>query len=63
MRDTWTGSGVNSKHVFLYFECDTCDQAQALDGQTDDLGHVAYAECPECKSELQQYIWGSEEED
>ena len=63
MRDTWIGSGVLSKDVFMYFDCDNCGTAQALEGQTDDGGHMAYATCPNCKASLEQYIWGSEEDD
>lgn len=48
MRDTWIGSGVLAKDVHLSFYCLDCDETYDLDGQTDDGGYIAYADCPRC---------------
>lgn len=62
MRDTWYGSGINVKDIYTYFDCDDCDETYMLDGVTDDGGHMAYAECPDCKRMLEEYIGGWEKD-
>jgi DNA-directed RNA polymerase subunit RPC12/RpoP len=62
MRETWTGSGVNSKDVYTYFDCADCKNTFMLDGLTDDGRHMAYAECPDCKTMLEKYVGGWEKD-
>ena len=60
MRDTWIGSGVNSRDVVVEFDCNRCNFSGELDAQTDDTRNMAYAVCPVCKEDLEQYIYSEE---
>ena len=62
MRDTWMGSGVNSRDILETFDCTNCNATYLLDAVTDDGGHMAYAECPDCKMMLEKYIQKYEED-
>ena len=55
------GSGIYSEDYTGEFYCSECEKEFELDGSTDDWGNVAYAECPECKSELEKELPSKEE--
>lgn len=56
------GSGVNSRDLLEVFDCADCSVTYLLDAVTDDGGHMAYAECPDCKRMLEKYIQKYEED-
>lgn len=47
------GSGIYAEDYTGTFYCSDCDKEFELDGTTDDYGHYAGAECPECGKELE----------
>ena len=57
MRDTWIGSGIYAKDVYMTFNCVRCEEEVDLDGQTNDTQDVAYAQCPKCHDYLEEYLW------
>jgi transcription elongation factor Elf1 len=52
MRETWTGSGINSDTMEREFTCLSCGWEGEAVGTTDDNGFMLYAECPNCKYEM-----------
>jgi transcription initiation factor IIE alpha subunit len=50
------GSGIYSADYTGTFTCSECEKDYELDGQTNDWGTTAYAECPDCGSELELEI-------
>lgn len=47
------GSGIYARDYTAVFFCSDCEDEYSLDGTTDDYGHIAYAECPDCKRVLE----------
>lgn len=47
------GSGIDSEDYTAWFFCSHCDEEMELDGQSDDYGIIATAECPKCRSTLE----------
>ena len=47
------GSGIYSEDYSGAFYCSECDKEFELDGQTNDTGTMAYADCPKCETELE----------
>ena len=47
------GSGIYSETYTGTFTCSECEKDYELDGDTNDWGTVAYADCPDCGSELE----------
>lgn len=47
------GSGIYQEDYSGIFYCADCDDEYELDGQTDDWGHQAFAECPDCQKQLE----------
>jgi hypothetical protein len=50
------GSGIYAEDYSGIFYCDNCEDEFVLDGQTDDWGHNASAECPDCGAILNKEI-------
>lgn len=50
------GSGIYAEDYSGVFYCDNCEDEFSLDGQTDDWGHEASAECPDCQAILTKEI-------
>lgn len=50
------GSGIFSEEYKGTFFCPTCEDEYSLEGQTDDFGVEAYAECPDCGETLTKEI-------
>jgi transcription elongation factor Elf1 len=55
------GSGIYSEDYTGDFYCSECDKEHELDGSTDDWGHTAYAECPDCGADLEKELPSREE--
>jgi transcription elongation factor Elf1 len=55
------GSGIYAEDWTGTFYCSDCDNEHELDGQTDDWGHNAYAECPDCGKGLEVELPSREE--
>lgn len=47
------GSGIYAEDYTGYFYCSDCEDEFELDGQTDDWGSYAYADCPKCGKGLE----------
>jgi hypothetical protein len=47
------GSGIYAEDWSGIFYCSDCDDEYELDGQTDDWGYQAFAECPDCQKQLE----------
>lgn len=47
------GSGIYAEDYTGIFFCDNCEDEYELDGQTDDWGTNASAECPDCGATLE----------
>ena len=47
------GSGIYAEDWSGVFYCSDCDDEYSLDGQTDDWGHQAFADCPDCGKQLE----------
>jgi len=50
------GSGIFSEDYSGVFFCPSCEDEYSLDGQTDDFGVEAFAECPDCGEPLSKEI-------
>lgn len=50
------GSGIYSEDYTGIFFCEDCGDEYSLDGQTDDFGDKAFAECPDCGQQLEKDI-------
>jgi hypothetical protein len=50
------GSGIYAEDYSGIFYCDNCEDEFVLEGQTDDWGHNASAECPDCQAILTKEI-------
>jgi len=51
------GSGIYSSSYSGNFTCSACEKDfDDLEGQTDDWGLMAYADCPDCGAELEKEI-------
>lgn len=48
------GSGIYSEDYTGIFYCSNCEDEYTLDGQTDDFGDKAYADCPDCGSSIEK---------
>jgi predicted RNA-binding Zn-ribbon protein involved in translation (DUF1610 family) len=57
------GSGIYAEDYSGVFYCDNCEDEYLLDGQTDDWGHNASAECPDCGAILELEIPSRDERD
>jgi DNA-directed RNA polymerase subunit RPC12/RpoP len=55
------GSGIYAEDYTGDFYCSECDKEFELDGQTDDYGNYAGAECPECGKDLEVELPSREE--
>lgn len=55
------GSGIYAEDYTGDFYCSECDKEFELEGSTDDWGHNAYAECPECGKGLDKELPSREE--
>mgnify|MGYP006921290350 CR=1 FL=1 len=50
------GSGIDSMPWNGVIYCPDCKSHQEVEGQTDDWGNYAYADCPSCERELVEDI-------
>ena len=55
------GSGIYAEDYTGTFYCSECDDEYSLDGQTDDYGYNASAECPDCGATLEVELPSAEE--
>ena len=55
------GSGIYAEDYSGIFYCSECDDEYELDGQTDDWGTAASAECPDCGATLEIELPSREE--
>lgn len=55
------GSGIDSGDYTGDFYCSDCDKEFELDATTDDWGHYAMAECPDCGKDLEKELPSREE--
>ena len=55
------GSGIYQTDYTGHFYCSHCDEEYELDGTTDDWGHNASAECPDCGDTLEKELPTREE--
>lgn len=53
------GSGIYVQDWTGTIECDYCEQEfEEVEGQTDDWGNFAYADCPKCGRQVETQIEG-----
>jgi transcription elongation factor Elf1 len=57
------GSGIYAEDWSGTFYCSDCEDEYSLDGQTDDYGYYASAECPDCGKTLEVELPSSDERD
>lgn len=56
------GSGVDAQYWTGVMYCVDCEQDQTVEGQTDDWGNNAYADCPVCGTDLELDISPDEDD-